>query len=323
MILLKDVRGQSNAVRYLTGSLRSGRAASSYLFSGPCGVGRALTAKAFIAETVCSSGGGTGACGICRDCRRIDSAEHPDIRWIKPEKNRAVKIEQVRAARDALSLKPYELPLGVCVIEDAHLMTTEASNALLKVLEEPPGGSLIILITDKKELLPPTVVSRCAEVRFCSLPLEDTEDIIRGRSDVDASTARFLAHFSQGAPGRALEMIEEDVLDRKDGLMRMVEEAAGEENPFFMLWDTEDRNVLLEDVEMLIMSLRDIMMGKEGMEERMLDRDLAGTSAYRAFDGCSSDRIYRMVEKLVAMKLALAGNMNPKLAAQALPGIFK
>jgi DNA polymerase III subunit delta' len=319
MILLKDVRGQSNAVRYLAGSLSSGRAASSYLFTGPRGVGRALTAKAFIAEMACSS---SGACGICRDCRRIDSVEHPDVLWIKPEKNRAIKIEQVRAARDTLSFKPYELPFGVCVIEDAHLMTTEAANALLKVLEEPPGGALIVLITDKKELLPSTVVSRCAEVRFCSLTAGDTESIIAERSDVDGSTARFLAQFSQGSPGTALEMIGEEVLARKDALMRMVEEAAGEENPFLMSWDTEDRNVLLGDIEMLIMSLRDIMMGKEGMEERMLDRSLSGTSAYRVFEGCFADRVYHMVEKLVAMKLALEGNMNPKLAAQALPGIF-
>ncbi|MFQ5952384.1 MAG: AAA family ATPase, partial [Candidatus Omnitrophota bacterium] len=95
--------------------------AKSYLFFGPEGVGRALTAKAFLMAVM-----------------NIDRLDHPDVIWINPGKNKKIKIEEVRKVRDVLNLKPYEAPVNACVIEEAHMMTVEASNALLKVLEEPP-----------------------------------------------------------------------------------------------------------------------------------------------------------------------------------------
>ena len=187
MVSLKDIKGQDNVIRYLSNSLSSGRTSSSYLFTGPEGVGRTLVARAFVNALMCSDKpDDTTSCGRCPTCMRIASGDHPDIVWIKPEKNRSVKIDQVRGVKETLSLKPYESKMNVCVIEDAHLMTRDASNALLKVLEEPPGHSVIILVTNKKELLLETVISRCAEVRFRSLSVEDTRDsIMRQNGDLD------------------------------------------------------------------------------------------------------------------------------------------
>lgn len=324
MVLLSDIKGQSNAVRYLSNSLSSGRIAGSYLFSGPVGVGRALCAKAFVMELVCPGRSSSGAaCGRCPACRRVSALEHPDLTWIKPEKNRAVRIEEIRKVKDVLGLKPYEAPVSACVIEDAHMMTPQASNALLKVLEEPPGCSLLILITNKKELLLPTVISRCAEVRFHALPACCVRDIIMERSGAGEESAYFLARFSQGSPGRALEMIEAGVEERKDELMALAGDIGREKNSSCMNWDTESRDRLIEDLEMLIMFFRDVALGKEGLAEMALDKGIAGTDMYRFFSEYSIEKIYGTVERLINMKLALAGNVNPKLVAQALPGAIK
>ena len=325
MVSLKDIKGQDNVIRYLSNSLSSGRTSSSYLFTGPEGVGRTLVARAFVNALMCSDKpDDTTSCGRCPTCMRIASGDHPDIVWIKPEKNRSVKIDQVRGVKEALSLKPYESKMNVCVIEDAHLMTRDASNALLKVLEEPPGHSVIILVTNKKELLLETVISRCSEVRFRSLSVEDTRDIImRQNGDLDEEFALFLAYFSQGSPGRALEMIEEGVLERKDSILDMLETVVSEEKAVCLNWDVEDRDGLLEDIDILIMIYRDIVLGAEGSGDKVVDKDVLGSEVYGYYEKYPLDKVYGIVEKLVGMRRALAGNVNPKLVAQALPGMLK
>ena len=322
---MRDIKGQNNAVRYLINSLSSGRIASSYLFSGPEGVGRASTAKAFIAAIICpEKAQADEACGRCPACRRLDALKHPDIIWIKPQKNGSIKINEIREVKNVLSLKPYESTISACVIEDAHMVTPEASNALLKVLEEPPGDSLLILVTSKKELLLETVVSRCAEVRFHSLSVSDTKDIITALgADIGEKSAYFLSYFSQGSPGRALKMIEEGVLRRKDDLIALVDSIVKEDDPSCLNWTEENKDLLLEDLEMLIMFFRDIALGKEALEKIVLDKDIIDTEMYSFFKAYSIDKIYGIMERLINMKLALAGNANPKLIAQALPGMLK
>lgn len=322
MVLLRDIKGQDNAVRYLSKSLSSGRIANSFLFFGPQGVGRATCAKAFITALVCREKAQEGCAG-CPACRKVDSLEHPDVHWLRPENSRTIKIQEVRRIKDALNLKPYEAPISVCVIEDAHLMTREASNALLKVLEEPPGHSKLILITDKKELLLETVVSRCAEVRFRYLSMEVTRDIILSGSDCDAAEARFLAYYSQGSPGRALEMAAEGVVERRNELLDMVEGIMNERNPTCLNWDTEDRAVLLEDLEMMIVFLRDVVMGKAGLDDMVLNADISGDRMCQFFEKYPVDKICGVVERLINVKVALSGNVNPKLVAQTLPGALK
>jgi DNA polymerase-3 subunit delta' len=325
MILFNDIKGQDNAIRYLRNIMSSGRIAGSYLFSGPQGVGRALTAKAFIAALICPESRGKGApCGVCPDCMKIETSGHPDVIWIKPVKNKNIKIEEIRAARDELNLKPFGSLFNACVIEDAHMMTREASNALLKILEEPPARSIIVLISNKKELMPETVISRCMEVRFRPLTVPDTKELVMGAVEgLSEEDAFFMARFSQGSPGKALEMIEEGVVDRKDALIKMVDGMIGERSLSCVKWDQENKDLLLEDLEVLLMFFRDIALGKEGAGEMVIDDDVIRSGMFAFFGKCSADRIYNIIERLIEMKRALMGNVNPKLVAQALPGMLK
>jgi len=250
--------------------------------------------------------------------------EHPDLTWIKPEKHKAVKIDQIRQVKDVLNLKPYEAPVSVCVIEDAHLMTVASANALLKILEEPPRDALLILISSKKELLPETVISRCCEVRFGALRVGTVKDIIMEKdSTISEGDAYFVACFSQGSPGRALEMIGEDLAKRKKDVFKMLDMIAEEKYSNCLNWISEDKNSIMEDVEMLIMSFRDMAMCKEGLDSLALDVGIKDTGMYRLFDKQGIDKIYSTVEKLISVKRALKGNVNAKIVAQILPGMLK
>ncbi|MBD3295817.1 MAG: DNA polymerase III subunit delta' [Candidatus Omnitrophica bacterium] len=321
MFSLNDIKGQNNAIRYLTNSILDGRVASSYLFSGPEGVGRSMTARAFIAALTCPDrADGHRPCLRCSACLRIHSDEHPDVKWIKPEKNKAVKIEQIRRAKDALHLKPFESGISVCVIEDAHLMTREASNALLKVLEEPPGKAMMILITHKKQKLLPTVISRCVELRFSFLPVETAAEIIRGsRGDIDAEKARFYAAMSQGSPGTAVRLIEDGVLDRREKVISFVERITGGEDPLSLNWPAAGRDDILEDIELIIALLRDAVLSKAGMPELAVGGGDSADRIDRIASLYSADRAYEVINELLEKKAAVTGNVNPRLIAQALP----
>ncbi|MBU1084257.1 MAG: DNA polymerase III subunit delta' [Candidatus Omnitrophota bacterium] len=322
---MRDIKGQGNAVRYLSNSIRSGDLSKSYLFSGPEGVGRALSAKAFIKALICRERSSSeDGCSVCPACKKADALTHPDITWIKPEKNKAIKIEEIRAVRDALSLKPFESPLGVCVIEDAHCMTVAASNALLKVLEEPNESSMLVLITSKRELLLSTIISRCSEVRFNALPIAETKRIIEEKAEgINGKDAEMLAYFSQGSPGRALEIISEGLEEKKKdiiSIMAMVEKA---DDPAGLDWIHEDKDAIMEDIDMLIMFLRDAVVGAEGGSGMMIDKGFKDTAMYGFLSGYNADNIYKMTERLIEMRNALVSNVNPKMVAQMLPGTFQ
>lgn len=319
MVLLKDIKGQVNPVRYLSGSLSLGRISASYLFSGPSGVGRALTAKAFLREVLFPKGSNDNMFGDSPEVDKLDRMEHPDVKWIVPEKNKSIGIDEIRQIKDILYMKPFSASSNAAVVEDAHMMTPEAANALLKVLEEPPKNSVIILISDKKELLPMTVLSRCSEVRFGRLPEDIAKRIIMETSGADEKTAGFLARVCQGSVGSALERVDKGFSERQGVLDELMGSLSGRGKDVFMNWHSENKDVLIEDIDTAIVILRDMLFLKEGFTSSMLREDLIAGSRGWHIGKRSAGAVYSAIERLVEIKNALRGNVNPKIAAQALP----
>jgi len=246
---------------------------------------------------------------------------HPDVTWIVPERLKRTGIEDIRRVKDRLSLKPYESSVNVCVIENAHMMTQEAANALLKVLEEPPGRSLIILISDKKENLLSTVVSRCVEVRFRHLSGKETERILREQPGMDDESAKFLALFSCGSPGRAIDMASRGLLERRKSIALLLRDIVREEDPAFLSWDRDDKAGLLEDMEFLVMFFRDIAL-RDSAPGAVIDKELDSDGTYGLFEKYTAEDIFNVIERLAGIRRALEGNVNPKLVSPVLPGML-
>jgi DNA polymerase-3 subunit delta' len=274
-------------------------------------------------ELICRERSSGAACGNCSSCKRINILQHPDLLYIKPKKNGTIKIDEIREAKEKLRLKPYEALLSVCLIEDAHRMTEQASNALLKLLEEPPGESMLILVSDKKENLLPTVLSRCTEVRFRPLPVKTARDIIMKVSGVSEEEALFLAYFSQGSPGLAIEMIRNEVFRNRQSSTEKLEEILFGGDLSCVCWDSEKKDDLVEAVDLLVMMLRDIVMAREGCQEKMLRPDTVKSGIYAFLGGYSYDRLHDILDKLSRLKSALLGSVNPRLVAQVLPGCLE
>lgn len=164
---LHHVLGQEHALRLLRNAFAHSRLAHAYLFAGPPGVGKHLTARQFAKAVYCEVEA-TDACDTCTACRKVDADNHPDVLEIEPD-GASIRIEQIRTLQQRLSFRPYEHDRIVIILDGCELLTPPATNALLKTLEEPPGHALLLLLTGNKTALPLTITSRCQLVPFRAL----------------------------------------------------------------------------------------------------------------------------------------------------------
>ncbi len=166
---LTEIAGQPKAIKLLNRSLASQRLAHAYLFTGPDGVGKYTTARSMAAILLCPDVSDLKPCGICPGCQKFSSGNHPDFLHISPM-GTAIKIDQIRELKKALSFSPLEAEYRVTILEDVHTMRREAGNSLLKLLEEPPPDNILLLTADESVQLLTTIVSRCQVIPFYPLP---------------------------------------------------------------------------------------------------------------------------------------------------------
>ena len=159
----EEVAGQKHIIQTLKNALASNKIAHAYLFCGPRGTGKTTMAKLFAKALNCSEGIGH-QCNQCANCREIMDGSHPDVIEIDAASNNGV--EQVRDLIDKVNYSPLEGRYKVYIIDEVHMMTTNAFNALLKTLEEPPAHVVFILATTEPHNILPTIISRCQRYDF-------------------------------------------------------------------------------------------------------------------------------------------------------------
>ncbi|MGB0721828.1 MAG: DNA polymerase III subunit delta' [Gammaproteobacteria bacterium] len=187
----------------LSAHSKEGRLAHGLLFTGPTGVGKRHCAQAFIAADLCRRPAPGGeACGQCPSCQQLAAGSHPDVRRVEvPEDKSVIGVDQIRAMIDFMSLSGQYSERRFALIDPADAMNENASNALLKTLEEPGPGSVLILVTSASGALLPTLRSRCQQWRFV-VPAEAQAlawmgDVI---PDVEPDALRHRLAVARGAP---------------------------------------------------------------------------------------------------------------------------
>ena len=217
---LSEFAGYGDRMEQLMRSVQAGRIVHALLFTGPHGTGKRTMARLMAQAVLCK--GLERPCGVCPACKRVLAGAHPDVRTVKPEK-RSISVEDIRELVDYLSLRPYEGGRHVAIVEQADRMTPSAQNALLKTLESPPGDAMFILVSDAPGGLLPTILSRCLNVRFADLSIEDCTGVLVARG-IEPVRASRLAGLSQGSVGRALELdADTDYMALRDRALRSLE----------------------------------------------------------------------------------------------------
>src|SRR5213592_2285026 len=168
----KDFPAQEQGVQLLQRSLKRGRLAHAYLFTGHQldeleALARTLAKTLNCSQPTKADGKPVDCCDACLACRKINGDNHADVYWVRPEsKSRVIVIEQMRELMQVIHLKPTEAEYKVAVIVAADRLNVQAANAFLKTLEEPPAKSVLILLSTEPQRLLETILSRCLRLNF-------------------------------------------------------------------------------------------------------------------------------------------------------------
>lgn len=173
----KDLVGQEHISRTLANAITSGHIGHAYLFAGPRGTGKTSTAKILAKALNCEHGPTSEPCGQCEQCRKITEGSSMDVFEIDAASNRG--IDEIRDLRETVKFAPVDGRYKVYIIDEVHMLTTEAFNALLKTLEEPPAHVVFILATTEAHKVPPTIQSRCQRYDFKRITVEEIEGRLR------------------------------------------------------------------------------------------------------------------------------------------------
>ncbi|GAB4331805.1 MAG: hypothetical protein Kow0099_03290 [Candidatus Abyssubacteria bacterium] len=222
------VLDQPTAVRTLRAAMYKGRVAHAYLFVGPAGVGRKLTASIFAKSLNCERPEGVEPCEDCSTCRLIGQDKHPDIRTVVPTKRSStIGVEQVAELLPFAYMRPVKGKVKVFILSEADRLGVQAANKLLKTLEEPPPATVFVLVTERPESVLPTVASRCQPVKFGKLRTESVARILEADFGVEPARAAFAAELADGQVTRGLQFADPTRLETLVNVVRSMEHFPG------------------------------------------------------------------------------------------------
>jgi DNA polymerase III subunit gamma/tau len=183
-ITFDTVVGQETVIRILKGSVDTGRTSHAYLFAGPKGIGKTTVARILAKALNCEKGPSSHPCMECEHCKAITSGTDIDVIEIDAASNRG--IEEIRDLRESTRFVPAHSRKKIFVVDEAHMLTTFAFNALLKTLEEPPDYVVFILATTEPQKLPETILSRCQRFDFKRISDTAMVQYLQGIRDAEA-----------------------------------------------------------------------------------------------------------------------------------------
>ncbi len=311
--MLNRLVGNCRVKKVLSDMISSGRLVHSFIIEGEEGVGRHTLSAIIAAAAVCENT--NIPCGVCRPCELASKLNHPDISVYAPTKSR-FSVETVREIRREAYIMPIELRRRIFVLENADLMTAEAANALLKVLEEPPGSVMFMLLVKSAAALPVTIRSRCVILsltepefdeafaflseRYSELPDEDVTNALRVSQNNIGRAGMILKGEEGGAALASAQMCVEYLVNPNSfGLMKLFAEY--EKNQHQVLGLLNELRILL------VQKLKDVCQGAcvDFSQKELLEMiDIIDSSLSELNSNCNTS----LVLTLLALRLQAVVN---------------
>jgi DNA polymerase-3 subunit delta' len=311
------INGHAQQKDLLRRAIENDRIAHAYLFTGPEGIGKRLTALAFAKALLCTEGCG---CGACSACRKVDHNNHPDVHIVNAD-GTSIKIEQIRALQQQLSLRPLEGRYRFCLIDDAELLTIGAGNALLKTLEEPQPQTVIVLVSSQGEKLLTTIRSRCQQLNFSRLPRAEVAAILKQQLNLDDTQAQVLAALSEGSFKKGLGQDRELFLKKRRELIHSLSALSPGSNIQTLEFAEEisvDKEILPNILDIFQAFYRDLLLLKQGRpESELVNIDLLETLTHQLQHVKTAD-LLKKLEALTTARYHLQRNVNRQLTLEVM-----
>jgi len=325
---MRQIVGNKSSLEIINSSIKSGNIPHAYLLEGPEHVGKLTVAKKLAMSLNCDKK--NGACLECAQCIRINNNTHADVELIGLDdkeslssKQDVISIEKVRDIQKKISLSPFEGKYRVLIFCKAENLTVEASNCLLKTLENPPEGVVIVLLSVNVGTLLSTVVSRCLLIQFKPVNTNLIKNYLVAHYSISEKQAVEISRISNGCPGWAINAVENnEVIDEFNKVIEKIEMIVkGDLSLRFEYADDtaniykKEKKLVKDEIYIWLNYWRDILLTKVGVVELVIHN--SKLDFFKLVSGqLSIDKIFGVIKRLIETLNLLDSNVNPNLTLE-------
>lgn len=334
----KEVLGQKHITQILENQVENNNIGHAYIFSGTRGTGKTSCAKILARAVNCLNPVDGSPCNECENCKSILNEETLDIVEMDAASNR--RIDDIRELRDKVVYPPANLKYKVYIIDEAHMITNEGFNALLKIMEEPPKHLIFILATTELEKIPQTILSRCQRYEFKRIEIKDIKknllDILSDlKINMEEEAVDLIASYADGAMRDALSTLDQVIsIGKEDISLKDVENTLGivdTDNIFKLVQSILEKDFVnsLENLHIssqgksvisvfqeLVNHYRNLLLVKHNLIDYMdVGKDLIDKYKIQA-SNISMEQIVDSLEILLEYELKLKTSENPKVLSE-------
>ncbi|MDR1018890.1 MAG: DNA polymerase III subunit delta' [Lachnospiraceae bacterium] len=323
----KDVIGHDDILNYIRIASKSQTVSHAYIMYGEKGSGKKMLANLFANTLLCEKGL-EDPCNDCGACKQIEAGTHPDLIYVTHEKEASIGVEDIRRQiGDTVDIRPYQGKYKIYIMDNAQIMTTEAQNALLKILEEPPSYVVIMLLTDNVDALLSTITSRCVMLRIHQIREELIASYLVANEGIDEEYAKALAAFSRGNIGRAKDYLHNEdykaVVTSALSFLTNIGEMSTSDLINRVKEALKYKVTINEYLDIMLVWFRDILLYKATYDVRkVIFVDRLKTIKDLAMR-CSYEDIQYIIDRIRESKKRISANVNFELTIELLFTVIK